>query len=67
VKLSASANGQKAGEWKLDRSGLFLVEADLPESGEYRIDIQAGPAWMNAGDPRTLTLNLSMIRLVPRE
>jgi hypothetical protein len=55
------------GEWKLDRSGLFIVEADLPVSEEYRIDIHAGPSWMGEADKRTLTVNLSMIRLVPRE
>ena len=67
VQLSANANGQKVGEWKLDRSGLFIVEADLPDGDEYRIDIYAGPAWMDAADDRTFTVNLSMIRLVPRE
>ncbi len=67
VELSASANGRKVGEWKLDRSGLFIVEADLPESDEYRIDIQAGPKWTVPADDRVLTVNLSMIRLVPRE
>ena len=40
VELSVSANGQKVGEWKLDRSGLFVVEADLPEAHEYRIEIK---------------------------
>ncbi|HYL38617.1 MAG TPA: hypothetical protein VEV17_22055, partial [Bryobacteraceae bacterium] len=67
VQLSATANGQKVGSWKLDRSGLFIVEADLPDSAEYRIDIHAGPAWQETNDRRTLTVNLSMIRLVPRE
>lgn len=65
--LTAKANGQKVGEWKLDRAGLFVVEADLPESDEYRIDIEAGPAWTVPTDDRTFTVNLSMIRLVPRE
>ncbi|HUJ51221.1 MAG TPA: class I SAM-dependent methyltransferase [Bryobacteraceae bacterium] len=67
VELSASANGRKVGDWKLERSGLFIVEADLPESEEYRIDIQAGPAWSVPTDDRVFTVNLSMIRLVPRE
>ena len=67
VELSASANGGKVGEWKLERSGLFIVEADLPDSEEYRIDIQAGPVWSVPTDDRVFTVNLSMIRLVPRE
>jgi ubiquinone/menaquinone biosynthesis C-methylase UbiE len=67
VELSASANGRKAGEWKLDRPGLFIVEADLPEEPEYRIDIHAAPSWSVPTDDRVFTVNLSMIRLVPRE
>lgn len=67
VELSVSANGRKVGEWRLERSGLFIVEADLPGSEEYRIDIQAGPAWSVPTDDRVFTVNLSMIRLVPRE
>ncbi len=62
-----TANGQKVGEWKLDRQGLFVVEADLPEAQEYRIDIQAGPDWSVPTDDRVFTVNLSMIRLVPPE
>jgi ubiquinone/menaquinone biosynthesis C-methylase UbiE len=67
VQLSASANGRKMGEWKLDRSGLFIVEADLPDSDEYRIEIHAWPAWNVPTDDRIFTVNLSMIRLVPRD
>lgn len=67
VELSASANGAKIGEWRLDRPGLFIVEADLPDSQEYRIDIQAGPPWSVPTDDRIFTVNLSMIRLVPQE
>ena len=67
VELSTSANGYKVGEWRLDRSGLFIVEADLPDAEEYRIDIQAGPPWTVPTDDRILTVNLSMLRLVPRE
>ena len=67
VELSASANGSKVGQWNLERPGLFVLEADLPESTEYRIDIQAGPEWSVPTDDRVFTVNLSMIRLVPRE
>jgi ubiquinone/menaquinone biosynthesis C-methylase UbiE len=67
VELSASANGRKVGDWKLDRPGLFIVESDLPESDDYHIDIQAGPAWSVSTDDRIFTVNISMIRLVPPE
>jgi ubiquinone/menaquinone biosynthesis C-methylase UbiE len=67
VELSASANGRKVGDWKLDRPGLFIVEGDLSESDDYHIDIQAGPAWSVPTDDRIFTVNISMIRLVPPE
>ena len=67
VRLSASANGRKVGEWSIERPGLFIVEADLPESSDYRIDIHASPSWTVPTDDRVFTANLSMIRLVPRE
>ena len=67
VELSASANGRKVGDWKLDRPGLFIVEGDLPESDDYHIDIHAGPAWSVSTDDRIFTVSISMIRLVPPE
>ena len=67
VKLNVTANGQRVGEWPLSRSGLFIVEADLPDASDYRIDIHAGPAWTVPTDDRSFTVNLSMIRLVPRD
>jgi len=67
VQLAVSANGRKAGEVKLERPGLFIFEADLADADDYRIDIQAGPVWSVPTDDRIFTVNLSMIRLVPRE
>ena len=67
VELTAAANGAKVGKWKLDRSGLFIVEADLPDADSYRIAIAAGPTWSVPTDDRTFTVNLSMLRLVPRD
>jgi ubiquinone/menaquinone biosynthesis C-methylase UbiE len=65
VDLAVSVNRRMAGQWKLERPGLFLLEMDLPPNEEYRVDIQAGPTWTAPGDDRNLTVNLSMLRLVP--
>ena len=67
VELTASANGARVGAWKLDRPGLFVVEADVPENPDYRIDIHASPPWSVPTDDRIFTVNLSMIRLAPRD
>ncbi len=67
VKFRALANGQAVGEWTLDRSGLFVVEANLPDASEYRIEVQAGPTWTVPTDDRVFTVSLSMIRLVPQD
>ena len=67
VKLIVAANGATVGEWTLSRQGLFIVEADLPEAPQYRIDIHADPSWSVPTDDRTFTVSLSMIRLVPQD
>lgn len=60
------ANGATLGMYPLDRNGLFVIEAHVPEAPVYDIEIQARPVWRALGDARELTVNLSMIRLVPR-
>jgi ubiquinone/menaquinone biosynthesis C-methylase UbiE len=71
VDLAVSVNGTTVGTWKQDRAGLFVLEADLPAAVQKAdvldVRISAGPAWKAPGDPRTLTVNLSMIRLIPVE
>jgi hypothetical protein len=68
AKVAVSVNGQRLREMKLDRPGLFVLEADVPEAAAYEIEILAAPVVASpAGDRRELTVNLSMIRLVPRE
>jgi SAM-dependent methyltransferase len=67
VKLTVSVNGAEAGAWTLARPGLFVVEADLPDAAEHRIDIRCGPSWTATPDSRALTVTLSMLRLVPQD
>lgn len=67
VRVRASVNGAAVGETGLDRPGLFVLEADLPDAEEYLVEIAARPVWRAPGDARDLTLNLSMVRLVRRE
>lgn len=65
--VQAWANGLALGTWTLDRNGLFIVEADLPDAAEYNIDIAAAPHWQQGADARVLSLNLSYLRLVPKD
>jgi ubiquinone/menaquinone biosynthesis C-methylase UbiE len=65
-EVRASANGEDVGEWKIDRNGLFVLEADLPPSDDYLLEILASPTWQVPTDDRTFSVNLSMIRLVDR-
>ncbi len=67
VTLSVKANGVEAGSWKLDRPGLFIVEANLPDAPEYLIEITSTPTWKVSTDERVFSVNLSMIRLVPQD
>ncbi|MBL0155674.1 MAG: class I SAM-dependent methyltransferase [Bryobacterales bacterium] len=71
AKVQLRANGQDAGEWKLDRPGLFILETPLPEAEEYTVEILASPVFpepnQKAGEGRQLSVNLSLLRLLPRE
>ena len=66
-EVRAIVNGAVAGTWKLDRTGLFILEADLPDSPDYVLEIQASPVWQVPTDDRSFTVNVSMIRLAPRD
>jgi hypothetical protein len=66
-EVRAIVNGSPAGSWKLDRPGVFILEADLPDAPEYTIEIHASPTWTTPADDRTFTVNLSMIRLIDAE
>ena len=65
-EVRATVNGVQAGAWKLDRTGLFMLEADIPEADEYIVEISASPVFRVDTDDRAFTVNLSMIRLVDR-
>jgi hypothetical protein len=65
--VRAIVNGVGAAIWKLDRPGLFVLEASLEESDSYVVEIEASPVWSVPSDDRTFTVNLSMIRLVQPE
>lgn len=65
-EVRALVNGAMAGSWKLDRTGLFILEADVPDAQEYEVELQASPVWRVETDDRAFTVNVSMIRLVPR-
>jgi len=44
-----------------------VFEADLPEAGEYKIEISASPVWQALPDERVFSVNIGMIRLAPAE
>ncbi len=64
VTVEVWANGASVGRTSIERPGLFIFEAELPDAAEYRIDVRAAPVWSAPPDNRTFTVNLSMIRLV---
>ncbi|MBC8167923.1 MAG: class I SAM-dependent methyltransferase [Bryobacteraceae bacterium] len=65
--IEARVNGTRVRIWTLDRTGLFILEAEVPDASKYELEILASPEWSAPGDCRKLTINLSMIRLVPVE
>jgi SAM-dependent methyltransferase len=67
VRIEVSVNGVRAAAQTLDRPGLFIIETDLRDAPEYRIDIAAAPTWTIPEDGRTLTVNFSMIQMIPAD
>ena len=67
VKIEVAANGFSVGTMICDRPGLFVFEADLPDSAEYEIEVKASPEWNAPPDARVFTVHLSMFRLIGRE
>ena len=61
------ANGVRIARHALERVGLFILEAALPDAATYEIEISASPTFTYTGDDRTFSVNLSMIRLVDAE
>ena len=66
-EFHAVVNGVALGNWKIDRTGLFILEVDVPDAPEYLIEFQASPVWQVETDDRAFTVNISMIRLAPRD
>jgi len=67
VRVEAAVNGRRVVQQTLDRPGLFLLEGDVPDEEQYTVEITASPAWSIPDDDRVFTVNISMIRLAPRE
>jgi ubiquinone/menaquinone biosynthesis C-methylase UbiE len=66
-RLQVTVNGALAGDWRLDRPGLFVCETPVPAEPRYELEIVVTPVWQAPGDSRPLTVNLSLIRLQPLE
>ncbi|MDQ6664545.1 MAG: class I SAM-dependent methyltransferase, partial [Acidobacteriota bacterium] len=46
VRLRVTVNGELLREMRVERSGVFVFEADVTEAREYRVEIHASPAFM---------------------
>jgi SAM-dependent methyltransferase/uncharacterized protein YbaR (Trm112 family) len=63
ARIELRSNGAPLGSKRLERTGLFVIEIPLPEAASHEIEILASPTFQPPGDARTLTVNLSLIRL----
>jgi hypothetical protein len=65
TRLALTLNGSPGPSWVIDRPGLFVLEAELPEALGYEIQIDASPVFTSPPDVREFSVNLSLIRLLP--
>jgi hypothetical protein len=64
--VQVRVNGSPVARQIIERVGLFILEADLPEADRYTIEIDAAPTFTPEGEDRTFSVNISMIRLVDK-
>ena len=64
-QIRVVVNGAPLQTFEIERTGMFVLEADLPDADEYSVEIHATPTWSVPSDSRTLSVMLAMIRLVP--
>lgn len=64
ARIEIKANGEHVATHRLDRPGLFVIEAPLPEAPRYTIELTASPRFQAPPDERWFTVNLSFMRLV---
>ncbi len=65
--IKVKVNGQQVTELSPDRTGLFILAAEVPDAPVYQVEILAGPLWKVADDERSFTVTISMLRLTPRD
>ena len=65
--IEIRANGVRVAQQLLERVGLFIIEADLPEAEAYNVEIAAAPTWIAPDEDRTFSVIISMIRLADAE
>ena len=62
--IEVSANGQSLGRMPIERPGVFVFEAVLPDAPEYIVEVAGSPLFTAPPDDRLFSVNLSMLRLV---
>jgi hypothetical protein len=65
-EIRVVVNGAALKTFPIERTGLFVLEENLPAADEYVVEIHASPTWTVPSDPRVFSVTLSMIRLVPQ-
>jgi ubiquinone/menaquinone biosynthesis C-methylase UbiE len=64
-QISIEVNGKPAGQFTLERPGLFVLECALPAAVSYKVALRVSPTHQEVGGSRILSVNLSMLRLLP--
>jgi ubiquinone/menaquinone biosynthesis C-methylase UbiE len=66
ASVAVTVNGQ-ATVFPIERTGVFILETNVPTADEYQIEVSASPMFTVPEDDRTMSVNIGMVRLQPRE
>ncbi|MCC6585075.1 MAG: methyltransferase domain-containing protein [Bryobacterales bacterium] len=67
VRVNVTVNNTPLETTTLNRPGLFVLEAGLPQAPSYTIELSAQPRFQTPPDERWLSVHISMLRLVDRD
>jgi SAM-dependent methyltransferase len=62
--IELRVNGHSVYKQQLERNGMIVIEAPVPQTSVCEVEILASPTWRAPGDQRDLTWMVSLLRLI---
>lgn len=64
VRIDLTANGAKAGNFAVERPGLFVIEASVAAAEDYQFQLAVSPDHQPPGEARRLSVTIGRVQLL---